>query len=280
MLMNTVNGQGLFGYLTDEDWQTPRPHRPETALGRTSTRLAELAGDPRHNLMFYATILALLLAPFAGRNGWRAIAFCLIAMAVAWVQMAVTANTGGSVHHTILLWPLPEWIVAVSLTAACSRLGRAGAPVLATVITLLVVSNLLVTNEYHVMMARDGGSVSWSDAIFPLAGRLEAVHAPAIFCVDWGIQDSLRLIRRGRLKTLDLTGPPEDPAVFADPSYLFVGRTADLEMFQKNTARLNAAAAAAGYRRDILEVIPDSFTRPTFEVFRFVREAPNPAGGK
>ncbi len=30
MLWNTVNGQGLFGYLTDEDWQTPHPHLPPT----------------------------------------------------------------------------------------------------------------------------------------------------------------------------------------------------------------------------------------------------------
>jgi 4-amino-4-deoxy-L-arabinose transferase-like glycosyltransferase len=264
MLMNTVNGQGLFGYLTDEDWQTPRPHPVSTAL-------ADAVDHPRHSLMFYAALLALALAPFAGWAAFRTVAFCSIALAVAWIQMALTANTGGSVHHTILLWPLPVWMVAVSFAGAAERLGRAAAPVLAVLAVLLVGSNLLVMNEYHVMMARNGGSVSWSDAIFPLTQRLRETHPPAVFCVDWGIQDSLRLLGRGALTTYDLTGPPDSPAVLADPAFLFVGRPKELEVFQGNGARLAAAAAAAGYRRDRVAEISDSFGRPTFDVYRFAK---------
>lgn len=271
LLANTVNGQGLFGYLTNEDWQTPRPRPPRTALERGSARLANTAGHPRHDLMLYAVLLALLLSPLGGWRVIRTVAFCLVALALAWIQMAVTANTGGSVHHTILLWPLPVWIVAVSLTAAAERLGRAGAPALAAVVAVLVVSNLLVMNEYHVMMARDGGSVSWSDAIFPLTTRLDAAHAPAIFCADWGIQDSLRLLGRGRLVTWDLTEPAINPRVFADPAYLFIVRAPDLEVFQGTAARLIAAAAAAGYRRDLVATIPDSFNHATFEIYRFLK---------
>jgi hypothetical protein len=264
MLMNTVNGQGLFGYLTDEDWQTPQPHPVRTGL-------SEAVDHPRHTLMFYAALLALALAPFAGWRAFRTVAFCGIALAVAWIQMAMTANTGGSVHHTILLWPLPVWMVAVSLAGAAERLGRAAVPVLAVFTVLLIGSNLLVLNEYHVMMARDGGSVSWSDAIFPLAERLEAAQPPAVFCIDWGIQDSLRLLSHGTLTTYDLTGPPDNPAVFAGPEYLFVGRPKEMEVFQGNGARLSAAAAAAGYRRDRVAAISDSFGRPTFEVYRFAK---------
>jgi 4-amino-4-deoxy-L-arabinose transferase-like glycosyltransferase len=264
MLMNTMNGQGLFGYLTDEDWQTPKPHA-------VSTRLSEAVDHPRHTLMFYGVLLALLLAPFAGWRAFRTVAFCTIALAVAWIQMALTANTGGSVHHTILLWPLPVWVVAVSLAGAAERLGRAAAPVLAAVAVLLVGTNLLVLHEYQVMMARDGGSVSWSDAIFPLTERLQAAHPPAVFCIDWGIQDSLRLLGRGTLTTYDLTGPPDNPAVLADPGYLFVGRPKEMEVFQGNGSRLATAAAAAGYRREAVASIPDSFGRPTFEVWRFVK---------
>ena len=264
MLMNTVNGQGLFGYLTDEDWQTPRPHAAAAGL-------AEAAGNPRHTLMFYACLLALLVAPLAGARALRTVVFCLIALAVAWIQMALTANTGGSVHHTILLWPLPLWIVAVSLTGAAERLGRAAAPALAAMALLLAGSNLLVLDEYHTMMARDGGSVSWSDAIFPLTERLQAAPAPAVFCVDWGIQDSLRLLGRGSVPTYDLTGPLDNPAVLADPANLFIGRTRELEVFQGNGDRLQRSAAAAGYRREIAAAIPDSFGRPTFELYRFVK---------
>jgi hypothetical protein len=264
MLMNTVNGQGLFGYLTDEDWQTPRPHSVPNAL-------ADAVDHPRRTLMFYATLLALALAPFAGWRAFRTVAFCAIALAVAWIQMALTANTGGSVHHTILLWPLPVWIVAVSLAGVAERLGRAAAPVLAVLAVLLVGSNLLVLNEYHVMMARNGGSVSWSDAIFPLTGRLEQARPPAVFCVDWGIQDSLRLLSRGNLTTFDLTGPLDNPAVLADPAFLFVGHTKELEVFQGSRDRLAAAAAAAGYRRETIGLISDGFGRPTFELYRFAK---------
>jgi len=52
--------------------------------------------------------LAILLMPLAGGSDRRAVLFALIAMTVAWLQMAITANAGGSVHHTILLWPLPQ----------------------------------------------------------------------------------------------------------------------------------------------------------------------------
>ena len=264
MLMNTVNGQGLFGYLTDEDWQTPQPHS-------VSTSLADTVDHPRHTLMFYAALLALVLAPFAGGRALRTVAFCVIAMAVAWIQMAITANTGGSVHHTILLWPLPVWMVAVSFTGVAERLGRAAAPVLAMIAAVLIGSNLLVLNEYHVMMARNGGSVSWSDAIFPLTDRLEQANPPAVFCVDWGIQDSLRLLGRGSLTTFDLTGPIDNPAIFADPAFVFISRPKEIEVFQGNSARLAAAATAAGYRRDVLTVISDSFGRPTFELYRFAK---------
>ena len=66
--------------------------------------------------------------------------FRLIAMAVAWVQMAITANTGASVHHTILLWPFPQVVIAVSFASASRRLGRAGIPALAVTMAVLMVS--------------------------------------------------------------------------------------------------------------------------------------------
>jgi len=270
MLMNTINGQGLFGYLTDEDWQTPHPRLPESAPARASAALAEITGHPRRTLMFYALLLALALAPLADAGGRRAIAFCLMAGAIAWLQMAMTANAGASVHHTILLWPLPQAIIAISFASAATRLRRAAGPVCALVLAVLLASNLLVANEYYVMMSRDGGSESWSDAIFPLSSRLESAHPPAVFCADWGIQDSLRLVSRGRLPTWDLTGGLTDPGILAGDGYLFVGRTADQEIFRGNTARIVTAAQAAGYRREMVDTISDGFGRPTFEIYRFV----------
>ncbi|MBZ5626940.1 MAG: glycosyltransferase family 39 protein [Acidobacteriia bacterium] len=54
VLLLTLNGRGLFGYLTDEDWQTPVPHQPIGPLESASARIAAMAGDPEHSLGLYA----------------------------------------------------------------------------------------------------------------------------------------------------------------------------------------------------------------------------------
>ena len=169
MLMDTAKGDGLFGWMFDEQWQTPAPHAPNGMVQRISAKISSLAGHPRQHPLFYAFLLAVLLAPLARGDALRAILFALIAMAVAWVQMATNASTGGSVHHTILLWPFPQLVVAVSFAAASRRLGRAGIPALAVVTAVMIVSGVLVANEYHYVSFSYGGAPVWSDAIFPLS---------------------------------------------------------------------------------------------------------------
>src|SRR5207302_11187398 len=98
--------------------------------------------------MLYAFGLALLLAPLARGAALKAILFALVAMVVAWAQMAVTVNAGGSVHHAILLWPLPEMVIAVSVAAASRRLGRAGVPTLAAVLGGMMILGRRGTDEH------------------------------------------------------------------------------------------------------------------------------------
>ena len=115
-------GHALFGWLNSEDWQTSNPHAPDGPVEAVSARISAIAGRPRHSLSLYAFALALLVAPLARGHALRAILFALLAMALAWIQMAVTANAGGSVHHAILLWPFPEMVIAVSFAAASRTL--------------------------------------------------------------------------------------------------------------------------------------------------------------
>src|SRR5262249_10265340 len=134
LLSATADGHALFGWLTCEDWQTAQPHEPRAALTVASARISALAGTPRHNLMLYAFALALFLIPLARGGALRAILWALLAMTIAWFQMAITVNAGGSVHHAILIWPLPEMVIAISFAAASRRLGRAGVPALAAIL--------------------------------------------------------------------------------------------------------------------------------------------------
>jgi hypothetical protein len=195
--------------------------------------------------------------------------------------MAITAGAGGSVHHTILLWPLPVAIVAVSFAAASRRIGRAGLPVLATMALALIGSHFLVTNEYYYQMTRNGaGSVSWTDAIFPLNDALKTVPADYVFCIDWGVLDSLRLLSHGKLKLREGSYPVTNPELtdadreeimkrVSDPDAVFVGRAGPAEVFQGVTEKLVRVAANAGYSRRMVTAINDGFGRPMFEVFRF-----------
>ncbi len=287
LLMETAKGDGLFDWMFDEQWQTPSPHPPAGVIQRSSAEITSLFGHPRRHLLFYAFLLALLLTPLARGDALRAIAFALIAMAVAWVQMATNANTGGSVHHTILLWPFPQMVVAVSFAAASRRLGRLGIPVVSVATAALFVSGALVANEYYYVSYSFGGAPAWSDAILPLSEFMKTTGKDTVYCVDWGMLDPLRYLNRGKLKLAAAPTRPSKPALtpadrevalrmVADPGATFVAHTKDFENFPGTNDRLVKVATEAGYRRDMLAVISDRYGRPAFEVYRFVAppEAP------
>jgi hypothetical protein len=209
----------------------------------------------------------------------RAILFALIAMAIQWTQMAITVGAGGGVHHAILIWPLPQMVIGVSFAAASRRLGRAGRPVAACAVATVMLAGALSINEYYRMVWQNGGAANWTDAIDRLYSYVRTAPEKRVYCVDWGIVDQLRLLGRGKLPLgfdfVPTGGPDPDPRLVAEaagePDRLFVGHTKDFEVFPSYGAAFAADAEAAGYRRDVLRVISDSWGRPTFEVYRFVR---------
>jgi hypothetical protein len=179
--------------------------------------------------------------------------------------------------------------VAVSFAAASRRLSSAGIPALAVVSTVMIVSGVLVANEYFYVGYSFGGAPVWSDAIFPLSEFLKGassgnvnsapVHSGNVYCVDWGMFDSLRYLNHGKLKLASGSDPFSKPhlspadreaalRIVADPGAVFVAHTKEFENFQGTNERLLQFAGAEGYRRDMLAVISDSFGRPAFEVYR------------
>jgi 4-amino-4-deoxy-L-arabinose transferase-like glycosyltransferase len=279
ILMETAKGDGLFGWMFDEQWQTPKVHPPTGVIERTSAEMTSLFGHPRRHALFYAFVLAILLTPLARGDALRAIFFALIAMAVAWIQMATNANTGGSIHHTILLWPLPQMVVAVSFAAASRRLGRAGIPVAAVAAAAMFVSGMLVANEYFYVSYSFGGAPVWSDAIFPLSNFMKNAGSATVYCLDWGMFDDLRYLSHGHLKLRvgndpiskkELTAADREAVlrILADSEGIYVAHTKDFENFQGTNQHLLTFAAEEGYRREMLTVISDRFGRPAFEVYR------------
>jgi hypothetical protein len=289
-LMRASDGGGLFAWMPAEEPKTPAPHQPSGAFQTASAGISALTGHPRHHLLVYAFGLALLLLPLARGNALRIGIFSLIALAVAWVQMAITAYTGMSLHHTILLWPLPQLLVAVSFAPASRRLGRAGIPALAAAMVVLMASGALVINEYYLSMVRYGGAPGWNGAIYPLADFLKRVPATKVISMDWGIVEPLQFLSRGRLPLVygdDAFSKPElspgereaAKATISDPGNVYVAHTANYEFFPGRSPKLVKFAEESGYRQELLSVVNDGYGRDFFVVYRFRGQGPG-AGGQ
>jgi 4-amino-4-deoxy-L-arabinose transferase-like glycosyltransferase len=276
-VFETLNGRGLLTYLVCEGWMgMPRP--PKTALERVAVRVSQIAREPRASVFPWVFLAAVLLLPLARRTR-RAALFFLIAFAVAWFQMAVTERAGGSVHHVVLLWPLPHLLVAL-VAAEMLR------PAAMAVIALACGSNLLVLNQYYTQMVRFGSPSVWSDAISTLTTRLRDLRPNHILMMDWGTIDNVRLLSRGRLPIhvgMDAVG--KDPPDEADrnlfrrmvdlPNAVFVTYVDSWEQVQGTNRRTAMLAGQLGCTVSVLELVRDRNGRP---VFRILRIAPPPTG--
>jgi hypothetical protein len=270
---HTLDGSSLFGYLVAEDW-TEQKKQPRTPIERASIDLRNLAGVRQHSIFFWALLISILLVP-VWRKNWRVVSFGLIFLLVAWVQMAFTKDAGGGVHHVILLWPFPQFVVAVVLGELAARFRRG--PVIAwTCLSILCVSNLLVVNQYFAQFVTDGAMPNWSDAITPLATAVQHAGDRDIYVMDWGMFDTLRMMGEGRFRLgvgSDAVEPAADPHylkyILERPSPLFLSHTKETEVFTGVNERLRSKAAALGYRQKLLRTITDSNGRAVFEISEF-----------
>lgn len=285
-LKYTVSGEGLFGWMMPFPNETaPIPHSPDSQLVALSANISSHAGHPIRDWMVYAMGLALLLTPLARGRDLRTILFCLVVLVGGWLQMALTLNAGASVHHTILLWPLPQAIAAVALGSASRRLGRAGIPVVAVMAGCLMGANALVLNEYFAVLWRSGATLAWSPAILPLSSFLKTVPAEHVFTADWGILEPLRFLNSGKLPLENGTDPISKPALDAAdevrllamldaPQHLYILHTQEAEMFPAIRDKLLRFATAHGYRREVVSAFSDGYGRQVFEVCRFSKADP------
>ena len=203
-------------------------------------------------------------------------------MTIAWLQMLAAKNAGGSVHHLILLWPFPALFAGVAFAEASRRMGKIGTPLLAAALALVVGSNLLVANEYLARLIRNGPSVTWTDAIYPLSDYLVRVKAKTVYIDDWGMFDNLWVMNRSHLTLRVGTDPlsnaslsTEDRRIvlgrIAETDSIFVGHTDGNEAYPGLNARLRSIAEEGGYRPETMAEIPDRNGRAIFDVVRFVR---------
>jgi hypothetical protein len=291
MLQHTLGGSGLLEYLSFGDG-TVGARRPRTALEKASVELDEHRGDLRNGWLAYAMGAALLLLPAVWKTrARRPMIFALIVMAVVWSQMLFGVGVGGSVHHTVLLWPWPQFFAAAGLTEASRRLRRAGLPALVLVIALVSGSNVVVANIQFSQLIRNGGGLVWTDAVFGLSDYLPTVPAEHYVLLDWGLTEPLRLLHKGRMPlawggdyVLKDTLGEEDRRGFLTmiqaTGNVYVSHTEPYQVFEGVNRRLDRLLEREGYRKQPLASIPDSNGRNIFEVFRIVKGPPAASSGR
>ena len=195
----------------------------------------------------------------------------LLCGAVIWFQMSIGRETGGAVHHMVLIWPIPQFLI-VSLLA---YFPRAALPFTVA----MALANLSVIAQYHEEWRQRGTPTVWTDATPALVARLSQTPG-RITAADWGIFEPVQYYTRGK-RPIDSIGyefrGPEMAAgtrpimerIFRSGDTLFVSHVAAQEVFAGNHDRFDTFARKLGRRRVTEYIVPDSRGRPVFEVFRF-----------
>jgi hypothetical protein len=211
--------------------------------------------------MPYALALAAAIAAGKRRS---ALLFPLVASGLTWLVMASTKDGGGSIHHTVLLYPLLHWLIA----GAGSDFPRAGRFVLAATV-LLAIDNARLVWLHRENGRRLGGGELWSEAIFDLATRVRERNPRVIRLADWGLQDNLILLTQ---RPLPVTSPrpPIEETVFSEPPDAIWIRPLDERIPGINDA-FAGAAARYGYEKHVHDQICDRRGQTMYEIYEYRR---------
>lgn len=284
VLRKTLEGSVLFGWLTEEHQHaTVAPSMRFDA--RASRALSGLTGGVRSHLLLAAFVLSLLAIPFLWFTpSRRAVLFVVIYLATVWLQMLVLPNTGATMHHVLLLWPFPHFLIAVTLAQCSLSSGKTrGKVIFASVLLVLLASNGLLVNQYYGDLVTNGTTAVWTDATVPLFNYLESLTAKRIVVTDWGYSATLCLLSDGTMPLRDISYVLISPASVQDSSLkslvseadtVFVSHLPADEIFAGTYDRLASIATGKGYTSESLATIQDRMGRARFRVFRFVTISP------
>lgn len=281
-LDRTLDGSGLFGYLVREDPEG-FPQGLKTWEKAPLWLNGKLRG-PRQSIQHLVLLGAFVGLALLWFGEWRRTGlFLALAALVGWLLMLVTRNAGGALHHTILLWPIPQLLLALTLAELLRRWpGRIGKAAMGIVL-VAALNNGLQLNHYLAHFIACGPAWFWTDAIRPLAHEAGRMEGRRFFAADWGISQQLEYYSKGRialhragdgiLLTLeeDAGSAPYLERALADESTLFLTHTEGREVFPNVRAKLLTFAAGQGYKHTLVKTIHDRHGAPLFEIHEFRR---------
>ncbi len=279
-LARTLDGSALFGYLVREApvGAVREPRKWESL----AVQLDGALGGPRRSFQQFLLWGALLLGAIVCWFGpYRRLAlFVSLGCGLTFAQMLLISGAGTAAHHSILLWPAPQILLAM-LLAQITELGRPRVwRTAAALVLAATVSNLTVVSSYLAHLIAYGPGPVWSDAIRPLVREISGKPGRMVFAVDWGITQQLEWYGRGRLglhKNSDgvvnnLPQPESTVSLernLADSANLFVMHAEGYETFAGVRRKLIDFAAGRGYQDVIVQTIQDRHGDTVFEIHEF-----------
>ena len=280
LFKRTMDSSAVFGWMTEET-QPATAVEPARMGGRMSIAVARAAGRVRSNGMFWAFLIACGLLPWLWFTpARRAALFASIYLAVTWAQMAAVPNAGGSLHHAILLWPFPHFLISVAGSQLSRAVGKHGLKIAVTTLVILTGCNLLVLNQLYADLTTNGTTVIWTDAVYPLFADLSTRNTSRVVVVDWGYADTLCLFSAGQMPLHNISYLLLQPSraeitwirsLMMDPWTVFVDHAEGGAQFVEARRRMASIATEAGYKKHILSVIRDRNRRPRFEISRYTK---------
>jgi hypothetical protein len=174
---------------------------------------------------------------------------------------------------------LPTIGIAAVLAAASEKL-KFGRALLIPIVALACAANLLVLSTYYTNLLRNGGTSSWTDAMYPALNAIHTMDKEAVCTIDWGFFDTLRLFEQGRTPMCGVGDPVNDDDKRFDlfyishPRYVFLTHTDGSESFPGITARFVQFAESKGFQPVNRQVFADTNGRDTVEIFQFTSPSP------
>ena len=272
----SLEGSALYGGITRGPGDG-RIHQATTIIQDAIVWLDKAVGSPLKGLQWYAFLLGIAATPFLPRCERRIVTFALLFLIVAWSMMALTKNAGVSVHHTALLWPMPQIVMASLVALAVRRFYRFGVLAAVALVTAIAIGNLLVLNTYYADEIRNGATVAWTDAFDSFSLDLSVRHPDAVYLLDWGFADNLRLLHKGKIDLRIFSKPKtSEERTFAtaelrNGNLIYVTHTPGNIFFESDVKDFMTFVDEEGYRKDVLRTFSDRNGRPVIELFRLVR---------
>ena len=196
ILDRTLDGSGLMGYLVREDPEGPVQNLK--FLEKIPLFLNDKLGNPRNSLQHLLLVAALLLAPIVCWFGRTGVALLPVGRR-AHLCLDAADTAGGSAHHTILLWPAPQILLALLIAQLVALWPRRAWRTAAVIVLVCAVSNLTVLNTYLAHFIACGPASYWSDAVRPLVYEIGRKPGRMVFAVDWGITQQIMWYGNGRI---------------------------------------------------------------------------------